>query len=658
MIDLISEQANARRKNLVIAGGWLLLFSVAVFAYFPGLSGPFLLDDYGSIADLGNFGGVTNWETFKIFVFGGHSGPTGRPISLLSFLIDANNWPADPWPFKRTNLVIHLINAALLGVLVVRILRLLEVEAQDARWIALFSTACWLLHPFLVSTTLYAVQRMAQLSTLFILAGLNVHVLGRTLIARNVTKGYAVLTVSVVLFTLLATLSKENGILLPLLIGVAELTIFASQRHRLAGLNRNWIIVFVIIPSAIIFLYLLAKPLSGNFFEIAPPRDFSIYERFLTQPRVLMDYLKHWFVPELYTTGIFQDHFSKSTGLFSPITTALSFLTHAAIITAAVAYRRKWPLFAFAALFFYASHLLESTVLNLELYFEHRNYLAAMFLFVPLIALLQQRAKRQTILAVAAVAVLVLGGFTRYSATIWQDFSSIVEASARKAPTSARAQAQYATDLFNEGHYEASLDVISKAIEIGNSERPLLLVNRLIILCNLGVDTKNEFDNVAAILSNRPYDPRSVKLYSEFSSLVINRKCKNVQTEALRSMYSDMLYVPRNADPTSLAFSQIQYLIGFAYVHMQDLPRASTAFGLSLKARPGAQHAMLMAAHLATAEYFDEALEFSNIALTQLDVVQTDLLEIASVTRNDVLAFQAVVRADQEAAASTDQDGS
>ncbi len=658
MIDRISEHASARPKIMLIFGGWLLLFAIAVLAYFPGLSGPFLLDDYGSIADLGNFGGITDWETFKIFVFGGHSGPTGRPISLLSFLIDANNWPADPWPFKRTNLAIHLINAALLGSLIVRLLRVLEVEEQNARWIALMSTACWVLHPFLVSTTLYVVQRMAQLSTLFILAGLNVHFVGRALISRNLVTGYAVLTLSVVLFTLLAMLSKENGILLPLLIGVTELTIFASQRHRLEGLNRNWAIIFIIIPSAIIFLYLLEKPLRGNFFEIVPPREFSVYERFLTQPRVLMDYLKHWFVPELYTTGIFQDHFPKSTGFFSPVTTALSFLAHAAIVTAAIAYRRKWPLFAFAALFFYASHLLESTVLNLELYFEHRNYLAAVFLFVPLIAILQQRAKRQTVLAVTVVAVFVLGGFTRYSATVWQDFASIVEVSARKAPTSVRAQAQYATQLFNEGHHQASLDVISKAIEIDNSERPLLLVNRLIILCNLGVDTKGEFDSVAAILSKRPYDPRSVKLYSEFSSLVINDKCKNVQTGGLRSMYSDMLNVPRNADPTSLAFSQIQYLIGFASVHMQDLPGATAAFGLSLKTRPGAQHAMLMAAHLATAEYFDEAIEFSNIALSQLDVMQTDLLDIARVTRNDVLAFQAVVRADREAAASNDQGGS
>ena len=32
-------------------------------------------------------------------------------------------------------------------------------------------------------------------------------------------------------------------------------------------------------------------------------------------------------------------------------------------------------------MFFFAAHLMESTVVGLELYFEHRNHLAALFLF-------------------------------------------------------------------------------------------------------------------------------------------------------------------------------------------------------------------------------------------------------------------------------------
>ncbi|MDH4056967.1 MAG: hypothetical protein OEV58_16530, partial [Gammaproteobacteria bacterium] len=171
-MDLASLWDEKNHQTLWLTGGWALLFVATIVAYWPGLSGPFLLDDFGSIAALGKHGGVVDWQSFKAFVLGGNSGPTGRPISLASFLIDANNWPTDAAPFKRTNLIIHLVIGGLLGILTKQILCLLQFESREARILALISAAFWMLHPFLVSTTLYAVQRMAQLSTLFIFAGL------------------------------------------------------------------------------------------------------------------------------------------------------------------------------------------------------------------------------------------------------------------------------------------------------------------------------------------------------------------------------------------------------------------------------------------------------------------------------------------------------
>lgn len=609
-----------------------------------------MLDDYGSIAALGDRGGVKNWETFKAFVFGGHSGPTGRPLALLSFLIDANNWPADPWPFKRTNLGIHLVNGALLGMLTVRILRILQFEKQNARWIALVCAAYWLLHPFLVSTTLYAVQRMAQLSTLFIFAGLIGYLYGRSSLATNATKAYLVMSGSIGLFTFLAMISKENGILLPLLILVAESTVLASQRQRLTNPNPYWTGAFIILPSAVIGLYLASKFFSNSFFEVVPPRDFSLFERLLTQQRILGDYLRHWFIPELYTTGVFQDHFIKSTGIFSPITTALGALLHATIISIAILKRQKRPLFAFAVLFFYAGHVLESSVINLELYFEHRNYLSAAFLVLPLVVLLRKKASRQLFFVVAAGAMFLLGGFTRYSATVWQTFPSMIEASAHKAPTSARAQAQYATQLFNARRYDESLQVIETAIENIASDHPLLLVNRLIIRCQLGILSAGDFQRVADMMSNSFYDPRSIKLYTALTSSVVTGECPEVSLGALRTMFENMLLVPQNTDPTSLSYSQINYFVGFVHVYAGEGAQAVASFEESLRARPGSSHAMIMAGHLATGKFYDEALHFSELALSQLDVEQQGIMGRARVTESDIHEFRRIVRADIEAA--------
>jgi hypothetical protein len=648
-MDLATQNRDDRRIVLALVIGWIVVSLACIFAYWPGLIGPFMLDDYGSIAALGDRGGVKNWETFKAFVFGGHSGPTGRPLALLSFLIDANNWPADPWPFKRTNLGIHLVNGTLLGILTVRILRLLQFDKGNARWIALVCAAYWLLHPFLVSTTLYAVQRMAQLSTLFIFAGLLSYLYGRSLLATKATKAYLMMSGSIGLFTFLAMISKENGILLPLLILVVESTVLASQRHRLTSPNRYWAGAFIILPSAVIALYLGSKFFSSNFFEVVPPREFSIFERFLTQQRILADYLRHWFIPELYTTGVFQDHFIKSTGIFSPITTALGALLHIAIISVSIAKRHKWPLFALAALFFYAGHALESSVINLELYFEHRNYLSAAFLVLPFVVLLQKKVSRQLFFVVAAGVMFLLGGFTRYSATVWQTFPGIIEASAHKAPTSARAQAQYATQLFNAQRYNESLQVIEEAVENIASDHPLLLVNRLVIRCQMGVLSAGDFERVADLMSKSFYDPRSIKLYTSLTSSVVMGKCPEVSLGALRAMFENMLLVPQNTDPTSLSYSQINYFIGFVHVYAGEPVRAVASFEESLRARPGSSHAMIMAAHLATREFYDEALYFSDLALSQLDVEQQGIVGRARVTESDVHEFRRVVRADIEA---------
>ena len=330
-------------------GAFAILLAAVTFVYWPGLVGPFLFDDFGSISELGALGGVSDWQTFKAFIFGGFTGPTGRPVALLSFLIDGNNWPTEPLPFKRTNLVIHLLNGVLLGILTLQILKLTDVQSQHAKWLALLSAGCWLLHPFLVSTTLYVVQRMAQLATTFVFLGLITYLHGRGKLTANRVSAYVIMSLGLGVFTTLAVLSKENGALLPLLAGVLEITVLA--RAGTVSLNRYWAAIFIVVPTLFIAAYLGSRVFRDDFFELVAPRDYSIYERLLTQSRVLVDYLHHWFMPKLYTTGLFQDHFGKSSGILAPVTTLVSIIFNCLLITLAVVKRKAWPLFAMAILF-------------------------------------------------------------------------------------------------------------------------------------------------------------------------------------------------------------------------------------------------------------------------------------------------------------------
>src|SRR6185312_12297617 len=132
----------------------LLMFSLGIaatvlFAYYQGLQGSYLFDDFANLASIGGTGPVNTWPTFWRYITSGTADPIGRPLTLLTFLIDARNWPADPYSFKRTNLILHLFNGALLALLLRRLGR--EAFKHEDRYridlAAVVGAGFWLLHP-------------------------------------------------------------------------------------------------------------------------------------------------------------------------------------------------------------------------------------------------------------------------------------------------------------------------------------------------------------------------------------------------------------------------------------------------------------------------------------------------------------------------------
>ncbi|MEZ5456252.1 MAG: hypothetical protein R3F04_09070 [Lysobacteraceae bacterium] len=103
-------------------------------------------------------------------IFGNSSGILGRPVSMLSFLSCLRVLGRMRLCFyKLGNLALH-IGIALLVVNITRRLIALAKPELPAWW-AWLAGALWALHPLHVSTVLYSVQRMAQLSTLAFVVG-------------------------------------------------------------------------------------------------------------------------------------------------------------------------------------------------------------------------------------------------------------------------------------------------------------------------------------------------------------------------------------------------------------------------------------------------------------------------------------------------------
>jgi len=443
--------------------GLIGLLVLGFAAYAPGLSGGFLFDDFVNLDALGATGPVDDWPTFWRYITSGAADPSGRPLALLSFLVDARDWPADPASFLRTNLLLHLLNGCLLFGLLRQLGRALQTEPRQRDAAALLGAGLWLLHPLLVSTTLYIVQREAMLPTTFSLLGLLIYGIGRLRFQDSLGEhGTGTMVMGIVGGTGLALLCKGNGILVPLLAWVLESTILGRSDQvalpaQSARRLRMLVSFLLVAPSCLIFAYLALKLPMLNL--PLGTRPWTIGQRLLTESRVLVDYLQLLFVPRSVSSGLYNDGYAVSTSLWHPASTALAMTFLIGLLGCAFKLRRTCPRVSAALLFFFAGHLLESTVVPLELYFEHRNYLPALLLFWPLADALFARRVPRLVQVAAALALLGLVTVTTYQRSVlWGQPEKLAALWARQNPESARAQATAAMALTNRGGFQQAAE--------------------------------------------------------------------------------------------------------------------------------------------------------------------------------------------------------
>ena len=423
----------------------LLLITAAV--YLPGLNGELIFDDHANLEPIRLWlAGDISWQQV---VFGNASGPLGRPISMASFVANAAISGDSALGLKVGNLILHLLCGTLLFYFLTALTPRDRNLASHIKWAPLIVTAAWLLHPLMVGTVLYVVQRMAILSALFMLAALLTYVYGRKRIEKgSISSGSIWIFIGVPAFSLLATLSKENGLLAPLLCGVIEWAYFIPRAgsHRPVP-ARIFLGAFVVLPVAAALLLLVMQP--GFYLDSYANRPFGPVERLLTQSRVLFDYAGKIFLPAGPGLSIFRDDYSVSTGLFSPPTTAFAIAGWLLIVGAAIKLRRSIPGFSAGIGIFLVGHLMESSIFPLLIYFEHRNYLPAVGLLWAAAALIAPAAPRiseymdhprPVLFGGIAAILIVLAGATYSRSHVWSSNEKLVRQSLRAYPDSRHAR--------------------------------------------------------------------------------------------------------------------------------------------------------------------------------------------------------------------------
>lgn len=351
-----------------------LLFVCIISLYWPGIYGGFFYDD---LRPLGALSHIKDLQSALVYIFSGTAGPLGRPISLFSFAIQHNDWPNNPPVFFSFNAYLHALNGLVIFGISYLISELYQGQNNSNFWLAFATTALWLVLPIHVSTSFIAIQRMTGLSAFFVFFGIFLYLLGlrhQSLSAIDKRPKITHITlqlVGLVLCSLLAIFSKENGILLPVLVLILEVTLLRKITTIAVWRNKRIVAGALVLIVIVLYIAFLAIKTGNNL----PTRSFSTFERLLTQPQILLEYLRLAYFPVVSAINPFHDNYQAVKTFFSYQAFFSLFVVLGTIVTAFY-YRLKYPLFSFAVFWFFGAHILESTSIPLELYFQHRNYVA------------------------------------------------------------------------------------------------------------------------------------------------------------------------------------------------------------------------------------------------------------------------------------------
>jgi len=533
---------------------WLFLLVCALTAaiYLPGLAGDYVFDDMPNLLNNKRLQiDSLDLESLQGAALSSGSGMLRRPVSMMSFALNHYFFGVAPYSYKAVNLAIHLLMGLglyLFSRMLLNAYRLChkpDLPQAAATWLPLIVSGLWLVHPLNLTSVLYIVQRMTSLASLFMVCGLCLYVAGRHRMRQN-RRGLPLILTSLLAFGGLAIFSKENGALLPLYMLIVEMTLFRFKDS--SGRSDKTVIVFflatVAVPACLVLLYLVAHP--AVFLAGYSGREFTLTERLLTESRVLVFYLKMIIIPSITELGLYHDDIAISHGLLDPPTTLYSMITLAGLLFGSLLLLKKSPLVSLGILWFFAGHVLESTLYPLEIAHEHRNYLADYgILLAASIAVAQAPLRRLSPLIRTATPLLfffLFSSTTWLRANQWSDNINQAVYEARHHPESFRA-------VFAAGRIHGRLAIQGQP---GSAEKAYAYLDQAAKLENFNILSEVTRIKLSYILGNPVKDAwfeailRKLDRYpltaSDVSSLqeltrCIGKTC-NVPPETMESIFA------------------------------------------------------------------------------------------------------------------------
>lgn len=642
---------------------WLFFIPAALTAliYLPGINGTFHFDDLPNLSVLGNYGAVDSWATFNAYIKSAVASDIGRPLAMSTFLFNAQSWPAPAQPFLITNVSIHTANVMLAALVFHTLLKNTKNLFLSSRSlpIAIVGATLWAAHPFLTSTVLYIVQRMALLAAFFGLCAFLIYLQARIKLIEQqglTPLQIAIYTIAIGAFTLAGVLCKENAALIPLLILIIEFfgirPLWFDVDYQRKKLN-IWLLVFLGGPTLYVIYRILMNMLATGLYDPISVRPFTGIERLLAQPQILFYYLYCLIFPQPSYPGLFYDGHPLALADPKQILAWIPLFALTGLTAIAVFIRRFWPLSSLAFIFFLGGHAIESLIPGLEPIFEHRNYFPSLFIFLAVSAALFSipfAVIRN--LAISGTTALLLF-FTLSHASLWGNPLNLKLMWANSNFWSERAQVSAAKALLDENRARLALQLLRNAAA-DMPESPSILFSLFVLERKLGLNATGTGATALSSLATSPYNLQ----YPELSTLVIEEYLQNgekviplgfidrmLEAFLTREEYQERIsqtIVRGNRLTISLKEKRHESACRDAIWLLEHLPQAGTAInfaakfaqygyleeGLRLLAIAGRRLALDAHRHVMPRDWYEREIDRLR-ALMQEDMANTDITTTA-----------------------------
>jgi hypothetical protein len=422
------------------------------------MQGPFVLDDMGSIY-LSPSRQMTSisLDTLEDAAF---EGLKTRWVANLSFAFNYYFHRHDVWGYHLFNIAMHILVSIAFYFLSFITLKLPKFSfcSKTAGQIALTATLIWATHPLQTNATTYIVQRMTSMAAFFSFLSMIFYIKGRTVCPLSAKFGYFA---SCMLTAFLAFCSKENSAILPVIFVMYEV-FFISRSHKLLTKKR---VVQTIV--SLVGIFSIAWYYSeGNFYDMLlksyETRDFTLFERLLTQTRVFFLYLSLLALPLTARLNLSHD-VAISSGFFLPPVTFLAITGFFALIYLAFHLYDREKLFSFGILWLIATLLIESSVIPLELVFEHRMYFPSSMLILAIVAFIYQFLSKETARALFVIIVITLSFITWQRNEIWSTEKSLWSDIIAKSPNIVRGYVGLGNAFLAEGNPQKAYEIFREA---------------------------------------------------------------------------------------------------------------------------------------------------------------------------------------------------